>query len=145
MRRLGGLGALVSVAAAGLLACTGQPRSIFGVDGGRDHGSVGGAAPQPLIGGWRAVIVIDAGSDIQEWTTTWRFAAGGQCHLTKTARSLAEGITRTTDRDCTFVDRATAVEVTYVDTGTTTSMPYSVPSNSTTHLVIEGIDYERIS
>lgn len=135
----------MSVAAAGLLACAGQPRSIFGIEDGRDHGSVGGRAPAPLIGSWRAVIVIAAGGDIQEWTTVWRFAVDGQCHLTKTARSLAEGITRTTERDCTFVDRGTAVEVTYADTKDVTTMPYSVPLNSTTHLVIEGIDYERIS
>lgn len=132
----------MTLLAAAALACDGQPRSILG---DRDPNSVGGSAPAPLLGSWRAILLIDGGGDIQEWTTVWRFTSTGQCRLTKTVRSYLEGVSRTTTRECTYVDHASSVAVTYLDTKATVSMPYTVPLNSTTHLVIEGVDYERVS
>ena len=124
------------------MACRGLPRDPVGL-GEDDPNSVGGARPSPLVGTWQVILLIDAGADLQRWTTRWTFQPSGQCHLNRKIDSQLEGTSRTSDRDCTYIDRGSLVEVTYLDTRSTVAMPYSVPLNSTTRLVIEGVEYER--
>lgn len=128
--------------AAACLACAGQLRDPIGL-GDDGPNIVGGNRISPLVGTWQVILVIDAGNDLQRWTTRWTFQPSGQCHLHRTVESILEGVPRTVDRDCTYLDRGSLVEVTYLDTHTMVAMPYAVPLNSTTRLTIEGVEYER--
>ena len=89
-------------------------------------------------------LVIDAGSDLQEWTTTWTFNANLTCGFERVTLSLVEGIRRVVNRSCTYVDQSTSVLVTYSNNPAPQSLPYSVPLNTTTRLIIEGIEYGRV-
>lgn len=143
MRGSGRLVALVTALGVGLLACAGQPFTPVGL-GDDDHQVVGGSRPSPLIGTWRVILLIDTANDLQRWTTRWTFLSSGKCHFSRTTESIAEGVPRTVDRDCAYLDRGTVAEVTWTDTRTSIALPYSVPLNSTTRLVIEGLEYERV-
>ena len=137
------LGALVAaVGAAACFACAAHPIGPVGLgDDGTDI--VGGTQSSPLVGTWQVILLVTTDGDVQRWTTRWTFEASGKCHFQRTVVSLAEGIPRTVDRDCTYVDQSTAVKVTYLDTQTEADVPYEVPLNSTTTLLIEGVEYER--
>ena len=54
--------------------------------------AAGAAAASALVGSWQTVVVIEVPGDLQTWTTTWRFDAGGTCRQTVVTESLAEGL-----------------------------------------------------
>jgi len=101
--------------------------------------------PSPLIGTWRVFILIDSGYDIQEWVTTWKFSQDLRCSFERSTYSYIEGIRRVVNRTCTYVDQNSTAIVTYSGNAGTQSLPYSVPLNSPNRLILEGIEYERIS
>jgi len=113
------------------------------IDTGGSRGT--SSSPSALVGTWEAVIVIQAGDDVQEWRTRWTFNSNRTCHFTRTTISLAEGIPLTVDRECTYRDQNGTAEVTFTETGATQTLPYSSPDSSRERLIIEGVEYERVS
>jgi hypothetical protein len=116
---------------------TERPNGNSGTSGG--DGSTG-----PLVGTWRTVVVVDVPGDLQTWTTTWRFEAGGDCLQTVETESLAEGFPRVTERPCTFV--AGDFEVTIAFTGAGTLVfEYAFAGFSRDRLILDGFEYERLA
>jgi len=127
-----------------LSACEGQPRDPFGLGGDTDRPSGRSSSPSPVVGTWNVVLVISVDSDLQQWTTTWRFGSDRTCDFTRVTLSLVEGISRTVERSCTYVDRGGTLEVSYTDGTAPSTLPYEIPAFSTDRLILEGVEYERI-
>lgn len=129
---------------AGLaIACGGEPRDPLGLDDGGGGSTGRSNRPSPLIGDWQVVLLVHTDLDVQQWRTRWTFGSDLRCHFERTTFSFVEGISRTVKRDGTFVDRGGEAAVTFTDR-TTATLPYSVPPDSPRHLIIEGLEYERI-
>lgn len=108
-----------------LAACSGDPVANTPETGpipGRNPGggTSSSSGSSTLVGTWRVKLVVEVPGDVQTWTTTWRFEVDGSCHQTMVTESLAEGIPRTRDRDCSF-------------------------GFSPNRLVLDGFEYERLA
>jgi hypothetical protein len=90
------------------------------------------------------VILIQVSGDLQRWTTTWRFDAGGTCHQTIVTESLAEGIPRTSERSCTYLTGTSSVAITYGD-GAAATFDFSFAGFSPDRLVLDGSEYQRLA
>jgi hypothetical protein len=89
------------------------------------------------------VVLIQLSGDLQRWTTTWRFDAGGTCRQTIVTQSLAEGFPRTSDRSCTFLTSESSVAITYAD-GAMVTFDFSFAGFSSDRLVLDGNEYQRL-
>lgn len=141
---MGGLGLALSLFLILLPACsdsdlTGTDRP----DGNR--GVSGGSGPtERLVGTWRTVVLVEVPGDIQTWTTIWRFEADGTCLQTVETESAAEGLSRTTERPCTFVARDFDVSISFLGGGTLV-FEYSFAGFSPDRLILDGFEYERLA
>jgi hypothetical protein len=90
------------------------------------------------------VIVIFLETDVQTWTTVWRFDKSGSCRLTKTSFSLVEGFPRVDDQACTFIVQGTEIIATFPATSATTKVRWDYVGTSSNRLRLEGVEYERI-
>ena len=88
-------------------------------------------------------MLIQVSDDLQRWTTTWRFDAGGTCRQTIVTESLAEGFPRTSERSCTYLPGASSVAITYGD-GATVTFDFSFAGFSPDRLVLDGSEYQRL-
>jgi hypothetical protein len=137
-RRLVGLGMLLLT-----VACGGE-RSLFAPD--YQPGGSGRPVRDPaVVGTWQAVLLISVETDLQTWTTTWRFDADGRCLFTRVVRSVLEGVDRTTALACTWRTANASIAVTYTDWATTAELPYTFASSDPDRLVLEGVEYSRVS
>ena len=128
-----------------LAACSGETLEPRPDQPGGDFGSgtsSGGGGAATLVGVWRNVVVIQVPGDLQTWTTTWQFDAGGTCRQTVVTESLAEGFPRTTERACTFVVNGSDVAISFLGGGTLT-FPFSFAGFSPDRLVLDGFEYQR--
>jgi len=89
------------------------------------------------------VVLIQVSDDLQRWTTTWRFDAGGTCRQTIVTQSLAEGFPRTSERSCTFLTSESSVAITYAD-GAMVTFDFSFAGFSPDRLVLDGNEYQRL-
>ena len=127
-----------------LAACGGS--EPLGVEADRPGGGFGrginssGDSASSLVGIWRTVVVVEVPGDIQNWTTTWQFAADGTCRQTVVTESVANGFPVTTDRVCTWTTNDGLVTVSFVGGGTLT-FAFSLPA--TDRLVLDGFEYQR--
>jgi len=117
-----------------------------GIDRPSGNGGVSGAEgpTERLAGMWRTVVVVEVPGDIQTWTTTWRFDPDGACLQTVETESLAEGVSRTTERPCTFVAGDFEVTITFTGAGTL-EFEYSFADFSPDRLILDGFEYERVA
>lgn len=99
---------------------------------------------EQLAGTWRTTVVVDVPGDIQTWTTTWRFEAGGDCLQTVETESLAEGFPRVTERPCTFVVDDFEITIAFTGAGTV-AFEYSFADFSPDRLILDGFEYQRIA
>jgi hypothetical protein len=97
-----------------------------------------------LLGTWRTQLVVQVPGDIQTWTTTWTFESDGTCHQTKVTESLAEGIPRTSERDCSFTVNGSKVNITFTG-GEMLSLEYSFAGFSPNRLVLDSFEYARVA
>lgn len=125
------------------MGCAGE-RSLFAPADGPGAASGPGLDPS-LIGTWQVVLLVDAGPDLQTWTTTWRFDRDGTCGFTRTIRSALEGVDRTTIRPCRWTSANARVTVTYTTDNTTSQLPYSFAGFDPNRLVLEGVEYARLA
>lgn len=88
--------------------------------------------------------MVQAAGDVQTWTTTWRFDSDGSCRQTKVTESLAEGLPRTQERDCSFTVNSSTVNITFTG-GEMLSLEFSFAGFSPNRLVLDGFDYERVA
>jgi hypothetical protein len=88
------------------------------------------------------VVLIQVSDDLQRWTTTWRFEAGGTCRQTIVTESLAEGFPRTSERSCTYLINESSVAITYAD-GATVTFDFSFAGFSPDQLTLDGDEYQR--
>jgi hypothetical protein len=95
------------------------------------------------VGDWQTVVLIQVSDDLQRWTTTWRFDAGGGCRQTIVTESLAKGSPRTTQQSCTYLTNVSKVTVTYAD-GATVIFEFSFAGFSPDRLVLDGYEYQRL-
>jgi hypothetical protein len=130
----------------GLSGACGGERSLFApVDrvtgtGGRDSGDA------RLVGEWETILLVDVPGDRQTWTTTWVFRDDLTCRFTRSILSIAEGVPRVTIRTCTWRTANATVLVTYTDPlGTVSTLPYDFVSFDPNRLLLEGIEYRRVS
>ncbi|MGE0553502.1 MAG: hypothetical protein AB7R55_08725 [Gemmatimonadales bacterium] len=130
--------------ALALSACEGQPRDPFGLGDAGDRPSGRSSSPSPVVGTWEVVLVVNADTDVQRWTTTWRFGSDRTCDFKRVTLSLVEGISRTVERSCRYVDRGGTLEVSYADGTAPSSLPYEIPAFSNDRLILEGVEYERV-
>ena len=131
------------------LACRGEPLAPspgppFPGGGCGGGGQAGGTSPSPLLGDWQTVVLIQVSGDLQRWTTTWRFDAGGACRQTSVTESLAEGIPRTSERTCTYLTGESSVAITYAD-GAMVAFDFSFAGFSPDRLVLDGNEYKRLA
>jgi hypothetical protein len=131
-----------------LAACTADPVAntpetgpVPGQNPGGGRSTSSGSST--LVGSWRVQLVVPAPGDGQTWTTTWRFAADGSCHQTKVTESLAEGIPRTRERDCSFTVNGSTLSITFTG-GEMLSADYSFAGFSPNRLVFDGVEYQRL-
>ncbi len=131
----------------GLAACSGDPAGPpTGLpDGGNGAGADGGPVRSAaLVGDWRAIVVIEVPGDLQTWTTTWHFAAAGDCHQTVVTESLAEGFPRTTERACRWSTNGGQVTIAFTGAGTLT-FAFSFAALDPDRLVLDGSEYQRLA
>lgn len=122
------------------LACTSE-RNLFAPD--TIQAGATGSGTAALVGEWRTVLWMDVGTDVQTWTTIWRFQADGACLFTRTVRSMLEDVTRTTVRPCQWTAANAVITVTY-DDGTTSLLSFSFYRLDRNRLLLEGIEYARL-
>jgi hypothetical protein len=89
------------------------------------------------------VILVPITDDLQRWTTTWRFDAAGGCRQTVVTESLAEGIPRTAERECTYHTNVSEVAITY-QSGASVTFDFSFAGFSSDRLVLDGSEYQRL-
>jgi len=143
-RRLGGLGLALSLFLTLLPACGDGGPTGTDRPGGNSGISGGDGDAERLIGTWRTVVVVEVPSDIQTWTTTWRFEPVGNCLQTVETESLAEGFPRVTERPCTFVTGGSEVTISFTGGGTLV-LEYSFADFSPDRLILDGFEYERLA
>jgi hypothetical protein len=124
--------------------CGGEPRSPVGLFEPGERPSGRSSSASPVVGAWQVTLLVSVQADLQEWTTRWQFDADRRCAFRRTTFSAVEGVRRTVERECTWVDRGGVLEVRYSDTGHTDRLPYSVPAFDTRRLVLEGVEYQRV-
>lgn len=100
--------------------------------------------PSVLVGTWKTVIVIFLDTDVQTWTTVWRFESAGACRLVKTSFSLLEGFPRTDDRACTFIVQGREIVAEFPATSQMMRMTWDLVGVSPDRLRLEGVVYERV-
>jgi hypothetical protein len=131
-----------------LAACSADPVAntpeTGPIPGQNPGGASGPSGSATLAGTWRVQLVVQVPGDLQTWTTTWRFDADGSCHQTMVTESLAEGIPRTRDRDCSFTVNGSKVNITFTG-GETLSLEFSFAGFSPNRLVLDGFEYERLA
>jgi hypothetical protein len=132
-----------------LAACSGDPVANTPETGpipGRNPGggTSSSSGSSTLAGTWRVKLVVEVPGDVQTWITTWHFNADGSCHQTMVTESLAEGIPRTQDRDCSFSVNGSNVDITFTG-GAMLSLEYSFAGFSPNRLVLDGFEYERLA
>jgi len=134
----------MALVALALIGCEGHPRDPIGLGDPLDHPSGRSSSPSAVVGTWRADLLVTIDGDLQRWTTTWRFGADRGCDFKRVTLSLVEGIPRTVERSCTYLDQGTALEVKYTDATASSTLPYEIPPFSTDQLILEGVEYDRI-
>lgn len=123
------------------VACTAE-RSLFAPEA--DPAGSGAPFRDPaLVGTWQVTLLVDAGGDLQTWTTRWRFAADGSCEFTRTIRSVLEGLDRITARPCRWTTANARVTVVYTADGSAAQLPYAFAALDPDRLVLEGVEYAR--
>jgi hypothetical protein len=133
---------VLAACSADPVANTPEPGPIPGQNPGGGTSHNGGSTT--LVGSWRVQLVVPVPGDVQTWTTTWRFDADGSCHQTIVTESLAEGIPRTRERDCTFTVNGSNVDITFAG-GEMMSLEFSFAGFSPNRLVLDGFEYERLA
>ena len=148
VRRSGRGRGLALVACLTALGCSGQLRDPLGISDPTNQ-PAGSDVSSPVFGTWQATILISVRYgdqyDLQKWTTVWYFGRNQHCHFARTTISLVEGIPRTVERDCSFSFGDRVVIITFTETGITQELPYSFPTTSRDKMLLEGIEYERVS
>lgn len=132
-----GLGLLLVMA-----ACGGE-RSLFAPD----HQPAGSGTPgrdPAVLGTWQVVLLISVETDLQTWTTTWRFETDGTCRFSRVIRSALEGQDRITVRPCNWRTANATITVTYTEDATTALLPYRFAALDPNRLVLEGVEYSRV-
>jgi len=127
--------------------CSGEPLAPSPDQPGGGFGpgtNGGGGATASLVGTWRTVVVLEVPGDLQTWTTTWRFEAGGTCRQTVITESLAEGFPRTTERVCSWQVSDGRVAISYAAGGTLT-FDFSFAGLDPDRLVLDGFEYQRLA
>jgi hypothetical protein len=145
--------ALGGLALAAALACASPealgPGAGPPAGGGGTPGTVGGGAGggstdrSPLVGSWRNEIVVRIDGDVQRWTTTWDFAAGGDCRKTAVTLSLVEGFPRTTVRDCRWTFDGRSIVLEFVDGGRST-FAVSFAGFDPNRLLLDDLEFARV-
>ena len=97
-----------------------------------------------LVGTWRTTLVVEVPGDLQTWTTTWHFDAGGRCDQTVVVESVAEGFPRVTERGCTYAAGDFEITV-HFEGGGVLELEYAFAGFSTDRLVLDGFEYERLA
>lgn len=125
------------------LVATGCGGGGFGEEATGTSG--GGPSNSPVVGTWRAELLIPVGSDdyVQE-TTTWAFGSDDSCRRVIVSLQYSEGVAYTTLRTCTYRLNQGVVIVLYDDAMTEVPYPFSKPLNDPDVLVLSGITYGRI-
>jgi len=129
------------------LACGGSRGLLSPSDG--SGGSTGrSSTANPVIGSWETTIVIFTETDMQAWTTRWRFdqATGtpAPCLYRQTVASVLEGVTTEKVRTCTWEAANARLTIRFDDTGAVFESQYRFPGGDTSRLIFEGIEYHRI-
>ncbi len=139
-------GHLAALGLAALVACTAELRdpTRFLQPGSRGQTGTGGSTTA-LVGTWRAFILIAVPADVQTWVTTWELRADGRCHFRREVTSALEGVTRVLERACTWTTSGNILTVIYADTGETYPMPWSFKSVDPGILILEGVEYRRLT
>lgn len=107
-------------------------------------GVSGGGPSATIVGTWQNVVIITVPGDIQTWTTTWVFDAGGTCRQTSSINSVVQGFPTVTDRPCTFVTSGTQVTISYLNGGTLTfAFTFTGPASDI--LVLDGLEYQPVT
>ena len=110
-----------------------------------DSGSTDGeTAAGRLAGTWRTTLIVEVPGDIQTWITTWRFDREGGCLQTQEVRSVVEGVPRITERTCAFTADGFEITIAY-DGGATLVFDYTFSLFSSDVLILDGLEYERIT
>lgn len=141
--RRGGLALALSLLLTLLPACSdGGPTGIDRPGGSRGTSGQETATAR-LAGVWQTSALVEVPGDIQAWTTTWRFEPDGECFQTVETASLAEGVSRVSERTCTFVARDVDLTVTFASGGTLV-LEYSFADFSPNRLILDGFEYQRV-
>lgn len=147
--RLGRLGLALSLLLI-LPACDDESGSFAPLPpGGSAAGGAGGTADGgggagALVGSWRNVTVVQVPGDVQTWTTTWRFDAGGACEQMVQTESLVEGFPRVTRRSCSYTTSSDRITVAFTGGGPVT-FEFSFADFSPDRLVLDGFEYQRLA
>lgn len=125
--------------------CGGE-RNLFAPHDGQTATGGRASGDARLVGEWETVLLVDVPGDSQTWTTTWLFRGDLTCRFTRSILSVAEGTPRITVRPCTWRTANATVLVTYTDpAGTGSVLPYDFASFDPDRLLLEGIEYRRVS
>ena len=125
------------------VACGGE-RSLFAPE--HDPAGSGGPARDPaVVGTWEVVLLISVETDLQTWTTTWQFNGDGSCRFSRVVRSVLEDQDRVTVRPCSWRTANITITVTYTDDATMVLLPYRFAAFDPNRLVLEGVEYARVS
>ncbi len=150
-RVLGGLNLGVAACLAVAIACAPDQLGLPG-GGGSDLGqegtppaiSGGGTTSSALVGDWELLTAIPIGTDFQTSTVLWHFGADASCRQTIRSYSVAEGVSRTTIRDCTYANDVGGIRVTFAGS-TPAVFAASFAGFSRDRLVLDGIEYRRVA
>jgi hypothetical protein len=127
-----------------LTACVTE-RDPLGPVNGPTGGSGTNVSNNALVGEWEATILITAGGDVQTWVTSWIFRDDQTCTWHQEVTSVLEGITRERTRQCVWSSGGSLITITYLDNDTSEQLPFEFPAFDGTRLILQGIEFERIS
>jgi hypothetical protein len=131
----------------GFSGCSGTPRDptqfLQPGDGTGQTGNGGGTSA--LVGSWRATLLVVVPTDTQTWSTTWQFHADGTCRFSREITFFAGGIAQVRERDCTWTTSGATLTAVFLDTGESYPMPWQFQGLASTILVLEGLEYRRVT
>jgi hypothetical protein len=134
------------------LGCSAASREPTGLGGGAGGGGAGGGGSSggggtdaALVGSWRNVTLFQTSGDFQTVTTTWTFAADGDCSRTVSTLSALEGIPLTETRACRF--SLGNFQLLIIFEGATAAVPldFRFAGVSATRLILAGLEFQKIS
>jgi hypothetical protein len=111
----------------------------------KDGGEGGGNNPE-LVGAWRNVHLEGSYEDgnILRVTTTWTFGADADCARDAETYSLAEDLTYTSHRDCTWKTDARVLAILYAGAPDTVTYIFEFPTTRRDTLSLSGIRFAHV-